>query len=352
MANVIVAEDEQSQDIHIPSVFISKNRGQQLIDAVSKSEVVLELAWNVPINHVVAMDLWMSSASQESLKFLRQFAPNRRMLNGVLAFNPHYAVFGMEKGAAGTVGSLCSDERGRYCAEDPDGDGPITGLEVLNEDVRQLCLHDLTKVAAVQHGPSIPANMPPSVLPLQVEYSAQFWDYIENFMNECPLNGGEPDRRFGKVCSHRLLTKAGGNKLTQAVQQCVDETTEQKLKKQRENIAWSPRALRINGWRYSGVLDADLVTRAICAGFINTPAQCKLIIEARDPFKLYNRASRRGSGLSFQQLIGWLFIISAVFITLMLLYVRHQRKELRDQVREEVMLEVEACMSEYSNLRG
>ena len=33
--------------------------------------------------------------------------------------------------------------------------------------------------------------------------------------------------------------------------------------------AWSPRAIRINGWRYSGMLEADLVARAVCSGFIH-----------------------------------------------------------------------------------
>lgn len=33
--------------------------------------------------------------------------------------------------------------------------------------------------------------------------------------------------------------------------------------------AWSPRAIRINGWRYSGMLEADLVVRAVCSGFIH-----------------------------------------------------------------------------------
>lgn len=51
-----------------------------------------------------------------------------------------------------------------------------------------------------------------------------------------------------------------------APQECYAQTRLDKLAKQREDTAWSPRALRINGWRYSGTLDPDLVTRAICAG--------------------------------------------------------------------------------------
>merc|ERR1712151_230701 len=62
-------------------------------------------------------------------------------------------------------------------------------------------------------------------------------------------------------------------------------TTDVKLKDEREHIAWSPRALRINGWRYSGTLDTDLVTRAICAGFVKQPQACKDLVEPIDPFQ-------------------------------------------------------------------
>merc|ERR1719204_713441 len=88
----------------------------------------------------------MSSASQESLRFLQEFAKKRRKLNEVMSFTPHYAVFGVESDQM-TASGLCSDSNGRYCAEDPDGPGPVTGKDVLEEDVRQLCIHELYKKA-------------------------------------------------------------------------------------------------------------------------------------------------------------------------------------------------------------
>merc|ERR1711920_774871 len=90
--------------------------------------------------------------------------------------------------------------------------------------------------------------------------------------DECPLNGDQPLRRFGQQCAERLLTTVGLD--VAKVQECVSQTKERKLKEERDNTAWSPRALRINGWRFSGMLDADLVTRAICSGFIIQPSEC------------------------------------------------------------------------------
>jgi hypothetical protein len=343
MANIIVAEDGTAQDIHIPSVFISKERGRDLIAAAEISQVIIELAWDLPTNHVVATDLWMSSASRESMKFLKEFTKNRRTLNEVLMFTPHYAIFGMDtsSSAAESVQALCSDSSGRYCAEDPDGDGPITGKAVIEEDLRQLCLHQLTKVERPFY-----ADLTTSAATRPV-YSKEFWDYIEIFSDACPLDGRTPEHQFGKPCSERLLTKVGVD--VNRIDQCVVDSKEQKLKEQRDNTAWSPRALRINGWRYSGILDVDLVTRAICSGFVSTPAECKAILHPRNPFRFYSTVK---PGISISELIGTLSMVIACLASAMWLYMRYQRKQMQFQIREEVMLEVEAAMGEYGKLRG
>merc|ERR1719288_662365 len=130
----------------------------------------------------------MSSASRESQKFLKDFAPKRRTLNNVVAFTPHYAVFGMDSGDQVTAGNLCSDPSGKYCAEDPDGPGPITGKDVLEENVRQQCIHDSYKKEG--------RNEEFSSMPIQkVEYAEEFWNYIEKFLERCPMEN------FGLECS-------------------------------------------------------------------------------------------------------------------------------------------------------
>eukprot|EP00913_Durusdinium_trenchii_P012519 g11755.t1 len=53
------------------------------------------------------------------------------------------------------------------------------------------------------------------------------------------------------------------------IQKCVLHQKDSLLQHELENPAWSPRAIRINGWRYSGMLEADLVARAVCSGFIH-----------------------------------------------------------------------------------
>merc|ERR1719433_420286 len=102
------------------------------------------------------------------------------------------------------ISDLCIDKAAQLCAEDPDGAGPITGGMVLEEDVRQLCIHQLTKVKRgdlnYREGDQVAAGV--------VEYAEKFWNYVERFPAACPLDGDE-GRRFGRECSEDLMLKLG-----------------------------------------------------------------------------------------------------------------------------------------------
>jgi len=354
MHNIIVADDGTGENIEIPSVLISKDDGGPLIQAAKRYEVIVELAWNLPTNHTVQTDLWMSSASRESFKFLKEFAPKRRILNKVMAFTPHYAVFGMDQVDVTTASSLCSDATGKYCAEDPDGPGPITGRDVLAEDVRQLCIHDLYKkiVYADSVMDSAAAKIQEATRGIYeamakrplVEYAAQFWAYMEKFPEACPLES------FGLECSERLMLEVGID--AAKIEACAKSSGQEKLAHERKNPAWSPRALRINGWRYSGVMDADLVTRAICSGFVEQPQECKDLVKPRDPFTPFSATVKKVDGVSFGALIGWLIGAVLLVSAALLLYKRSLKKEIGATLREEVMLEVQAQIGEYSRLQG
>eukprot|EP00420_Gonyaulax_spinifera_P031742 CAMPEP_0197887670 /NCGR_PEP_ID=MMETSP1439-20131203/19544_1 /TAXON_ID=66791 /ORGANISM="Gonyaulax spinifera, Strain CCMP409" /LENGTH=481 /DNA_ID=CAMNT_0043507521 /DNA_START=25 /DNA_END=1470 /DNA_ORIENTATION=- len=338
MRNIIVADDGTGDNIRIPSIMISKEDGNTLIEATKRSQVIVELAWNLPTNKVVKTDLWMSSGSSLSMKFLKDFAPKRRTLNEVMAFQPHYAVFSMSAADSSEYGSLCWDNSGQYCAEDPDGSGPITGRDVLNEDVRQLCIHEMYKKS--RSSTMVPADE-------KVEYAEEYWSYIEKFVDRCHMDSSRASRKFGKECSEKVMQEVGID--SSKIELCVATSGEAKLKNEWEHTAWSPRALRINGWRYSGVLDADLVIRAICSGFVHQPMECQTLIKPRDPTVPY---VPQQEGVSFGTLVGWLFGTLVAAFGCLLLYKRYLKKEMRATLREEVMLEVQQQMGEYSRLQG
>jgi len=280
----------------------------------------------------MTLDLWMSSASQESQRFLHDFAPKRKALGYNVNFVPHYHVFGME--ATLDSNELCTDASAHYCAEDPDGSGPITGKMVLEEDVRQLCVHELDQDQARQASKTALDS-----------YSSKYWEYVQLLMGSCPLDGATPDRRFGRECSERLMDKVHVN--ATAVAKCASETTDTKLRIQRENAAWSPRAVRINGWRYTGTIDADLVTRALCTGFVAQPSTCKHLVEPVRPFSVEPIAE---DGIGFAWIVVVLLLIAALMVGALVLYKRSLTQHIHTSLREEVMLEVQAQMDAYKQM--
>lgn len=169
--------------------------------------------------------------------------------------------------------------------------------------MRQLCIHELTNVNRTN----------------DVE---KFWD-LERFGQDCPLEGTSVENRFGVVCSEKLMDRLLIDK--KRVAKCVADSREKKLKAERENTAWSDNALHINGWRYRGTLDAELVTQAICAGFVKKPDICQIRDRDRED---------NATGIVF---VIVMLIIGFVIIATMLFYKRSLTK-LRTTFCEGVML--------------
>jgi len=356
LKHIIVGDDGYGDSIHIPSVLISKEQGGKLIEAAKKGEVIIQLSWNVPANHIVEVDLWMSSGSTESQQFLKKFASRRKALNEVMSFTPHYAVFSMPSSDPSVYQDLCSDTTGQYCAEDPDSSGEVTGKQVLEENVRQLCIHDLTKVAQTVRQEAADkayetADKKGNIRGKQtgVLFAEPYWNYVEKLPDSCPVAGGaSEDSKFGYACSKKLMEELGID--TKSVDKCVMDTKDEKLKEQRNHQAWSPKALRINGWRYTGMLDADLVTRAVCAGFHKKPAECDDLVKTRDHFAKYEGAVEEG--VSFTTFLFGLAGIAAFSCCTLLCYKKSLKDQVQASVREEVMLEVQNAMAQYNRMHN
>merc|ERR1719198_779555 len=88
------------------------------------------------------------------------------------------------------------------------------------------------------------------------------------------------------------------------IRKCVSEEGMDKLDYELRNKAWSPRALRVNGWRYKGMLDADLVTRAVCSGFVTKPPECETLLRPRDPTVKYIKSEEMKNGVTFKTVLG------------------------------------------------
>eukprot|EP00746_Dinoflagellata_sp_MGD_P164439 gnl/MRDRNA2_/MRDRNA2_93065_c0_seq1.p1 gnl/MRDRNA2_/MRDRNA2_93065_c0~~gnl/MRDRNA2_/MRDRNA2_93065_c0_seq1.p1 ORF type:complete len:517 (+),score=84.73 gnl/MRDRNA2_/MRDRNA2_93065_c0_seq1:94-1551(+) len=332
LANVIVADDGYGDKIDIPLILISRQDGKRLIDAVKRPQpIIAELAWDIPMNHFVTMDLWMSSASRQTTGFLREFRENAKELGDNLHFVPHFHVFSMPA----DYNELCSDGTGRFCAEDPDGSGPVTGAMVLREDVRQLCILETTGELVNEQ-----------VNPKTRGYHYSWWDYVTEFNTRCPVHGLDENSRFGDACAQKVLGGIRGID-REKIERCIATRTDAMLEHERTNIAWSPHAIRINGWRYKGQLDPDLATRALCSGFVVKPKECESLLEARQNIETKEIIS---VGVSFGTFAAFLLLLVILLLVVLLLYRRFLSKQVHGVMREEVMLEVAKEMESYLKL--
>lgn len=327
--HVMMADDGHGYGVKIPSLLISRYDGQKLIDAVKQAPVIIELAWDIPRGEVVVADFWMSSGSRESGEFLQRFKDSAETLKHHLQFVPHYHVFSLPSTAQGTYGKLCTDQSSMYCAPDPDGPGPVTGADVANEDLRQLCLWNCT------------ARTPTGVA-RGATYSQEFWDYVVAFADRCPIQDGALSGRFSEECSRKVMGNLGIK--TGEVDTCVEVHRKKFLDDQIKNTAWSPQALRINGWRYSGPLDPESVLKALCSGYSVPPKECGELLSG------IHLSSHLPGGVSLSLFVWTSVGMAFCLIFAFYLYRSHVTSSVRKVLREEVMLEVETQMADYAQL--
>lgn len=59
-------------NIKVPSILVNWNDGQKLIESIENGgPVIAELVWDIPVNNIVTMDIWMSVTNREAIEFLR-----------------------------------------------------------------------------------------------------------------------------------------------------------------------------------------------------------------------------------------------------------------------------------------
>merc|ERR1712157_35923 len=78
--------------------------------------------------------------------------------------------------------------------------------------------------------------------------------------------------------------------------QCVRQNHQAFLDDQIHQIAWSPQALRINGWRYSGPLDPETVLKAVCSGYDKPPQECSELLSG---FAALHRTRLGDGGIAY-----------------------------------------------------
>lgn len=310
---------DRNNDISIPSFLIAKRDGELLKSFVEIGEVVLKLHFEVRKSEYVVMELWYSANEWKTRRFLREFERfGKRFTKTLLNLHPRIALWNCYEcqEANFTLDKPDCLSGGRYCAPDPDGTGPLSGRNVLMEDLRQLCAFQ-----SIAHEDS----------------DRKWFAYM---------------KAVGELCATDLTEKCALEAMKQAqldeekVLKCVlesfhpgDPALADNYMLEKELNRWktlSPGffpALLINTVPYRGDWEGLAVAKALCASFSINPAICQNLNEEDKPAKEESKDAV------------WVVIgVSAALVCIALI---GYRAYLRRRMKKEVEKEVKEALRTY-----
>lgn len=256
---VTMTDSGVGSSLFIPTFLISQIDGDlikgYLANPVYSRMVALNLHFSMPrAIDVVDYSIWISSGSKNSISFIQEFADyGKKFKKEVAVFTPRYVMWHCLQCSAYNYVSneINCLSGGRYCAPDPDLNGPLTGRDVLKEDLREICVYKQA---------------------LEAKHSYDVWfDYVKALNSTCTEG-------INEECSYAAMDKVGAN--AKNAKECVtrsflggnpalDDNTllrEQRLAWSESNLQFNP-AVIINNQTYRGDLRAEPVFQAICSGY-------------------------------------------------------------------------------------
>lgn len=177
--DIVMSDDGTGAGIRIPSMLISKQDGDKLLDFLKTAtseelmqiQVLASFDMTRPDNRV-EYDIWYSSSNDVALDFIQDFMKVDKRFGDNVLMTPRFVFWECDD---------CDDEfqnqhcfgGGNYCATDS-GNTKLTGQEIVLEDLRQMCIYKK-------------AYSKDSTRQL-------YWDYIKTVHMEC-------DNKLNEDCS-------------------------------------------------------------------------------------------------------------------------------------------------------
>ncbi|CAD8079661.1 unnamed protein product [Paramecium primaurelia] len=330
----------ETKEIDIPAILISKKQGdiiKQYMDANQNDKVYLVIKFpEMMKTEKVKYHYWFSAMDKQSYQFLEQFYPFHMEMKEQLIFTPHYSIDRCGKCKKDNYTSQHQQclSGGRYCASDPDGDGPLTGQDSVREIVRQLCIFKKDNV--------------------------KWWKYVVKYSNKCLT------QMQASQCSNDIMTQVG--LVPEDIQECYvksfksknDELEDNELlnEQYQTNLNYSAMSwpiLYINDLKYKGSLTVSTYTFNYETGaqqLFDTshfgPLQtiCRSFIEEQLP----NVCKQRMIGyiddgvwvehsISSNTWVIWVVVLTTMVLLMIcttFLYKRMFRKEANEQINQQV----------------
>ena len=240
------------------------------------------IEWGLPHDDDrVEWELWTSSNDPLAVKFKQNFKDISLLLDGAndTVFEPRMYILNGAHWGCNVWPYLCGNQctnQGRYCSVDPEFDleKGISGADVVQENVRNLCVWNYTK-----YEDELEHNLNEST----------WWDYAVMWDSNCAFPVNESEFKFTEACSYEQMDMIDGTEgLKNYVKQCiissggygandgVNTILANEVNFREHNSIYAMPMVRVNEFLIHGNIDCDVllpshceVLAAICAGFIN-----------------------------------------------------------------------------------
>ena len=315
VTNVIMGDDGTGTGIRIPSMLIGKTDGEMLIEFAQKRlGATLSAEFAVKEKSKEAeVEIWYSSGNQLALDFIKEFDRFAHKLKGHVNITPRFVTWPCP---------MCSPEfkeeecvsNGKYCAPNhiKDDFHRVSGISILEEDLRQKCLHIQLK---------------------EKNHEPKWWDYMKEVHSEC----------FGYISEE--CSKNAHKKLHldyEKTMKCVDESFLGDEKNSADNLimreaaeAWKQYgtlywpSITINQMTFRGDFTAENVLEDICANLSIKPKVC-INFYKREHINYEETNVQGDDSVSAEILILVVCVLIGVNVLLILAYRKCVKKEMDD----------------------
>jgi hypothetical protein len=328
--SIIMADDGNGGTISIPTVMIGKSDADIIRNFIKENQnkpvtIVASFPQANDVNDVSA-EFWFSSSDNSAYKFITNFEPYIEKIDqDAVTIKPHYVLWYCAecKSAGFTSAQSNCLSAGRYCAPDPDGQGPAQGSTVVLEDLRQICIYDDLG-------------------------QKQWWRYATKFGEHCL------DWKDEEGCSETAMKAAGFNDDDkQTVIKCMNNSfgggspnyaISENIKLQKEMSAYGDSgiqywpSLTINHVPYKGEMTPGIkVVEAICAKF--NPDKPDFCLEL-------TAANISDSDDASTHYLAIFFILLGLVVVLLLMLYFYKRM-MRREMTKEMSIQISQMVSQY-----
>eukprot|EP01017_Pseudomicrothorax_dubius_P028019 TRINITY_DN3296_c0_g2_i1.p1 TRINITY_DN3296_c0_g2~~TRINITY_DN3296_c0_g2_i1.p1 ORF type:complete len:477 (-),score=124.63 TRINITY_DN3296_c0_g2_i1:1701-3131(-) len=329
------------QKLNIPGVLISKKEGDRIMEYVNefakepekKPPVSIAARFDWAKSENVIYEAWISSRDKTSYSFLSRFSNYGAQLVAAAEFTPRYIIWYCTHCEADQYSKKVDNcvSGGRYCAPDPDKDGPLKGYDVVLENLRQICLYK--------------------------ESPLDFFNYTRHYHDLC----FEDNLKDLEECSGRAMAKAKID-YKDRIKSCVEDSFISKpgqkvdiflddnkvLKEEKKyyidrGLAIWPSVV-INDVLYKGSLNEVALFQTLCASFKRSPDVCMGSGGIVDVTTVSGDINHyRGRRQFWKFLGGIIFLLIIFMIAFFLIY----RRIVRRAMVAEMTNQINATVSEY-----